>query len=88
MKVVIKATVPTVYQLSSLHAFKMGSAKHINGSFSAKKEFDTIKEAREYLKDLADDYYEGEPEQKRRHLGEDCLTLDACTAYIEKKEIE
>jgi len=84
MTVKITATAPTIYQLNSLSAFNIGTTKNGNGSYSGSETFGTIKEARQYLKDKAVDYYEGDKRQIQRNLGKNSLTIDAVTAHIEK----
>lgn len=84
MKVQITATAPTVYQTQSLRAFKIGCKPNGNGSFTGKEVFPTIKEAREYLKTLAVDYYENDRKAIAWHMGPNSLTLDAVTCLIER----
>lgn len=91
MKALIVANVPTHYQYRSLKAFKLEITKeYLNGSYAAWQEFDTLKQAKKYLKDLAYDYYNGNKEELARYYGVEFLELDACTAYIitglERKE--
>ena len=85
----ISATAPTVYQLGSLRAFKMPVGNHLSGEFTARKEFDTEQEAKNYLKELAENYYfEDGEEVAARHIegieSHGALTIDAVTAYIEE----
>ena len=89
MKVTISATAPTTYQLNSLRAFGMGINKNGNGSYSASLDFETIKEAKDYLVDRANNYFENpkelaEAKRKIRLYG--VLQLDAVQARIDKKE--
>ena len=91
MKAIIKAEVPTVYQLQSIRAFHLEyfhSSR--NGSYHAYQEFDTVKKARQYFKELAEYYYEGNRKAIKDHMRKDWLELDACTARIifgsERKE--
>lgn len=83
MKTIITVTAPTVYQLQSLREFKLrNSKKCFDGSFLAWQEFDTIKEAREYLKELAFEYYDGITKDIRYYLSKNSLEIDACRAHI------
>jgi len=82
MKTVIRASVPTHYQRRSVQSFGIPVTAHGNGSYSAVQKFDTMKEAKEYLKNLAFDYYEGDKREIARNTGKFSLTIDACTAII------
>lgn len=84
MKAIITATAPTAYQIQSLKAFKMGCNDNGNGSFSASKEFDSVEDAKNYLADLANDYYDGDEPAIARNLGPNSLRLDAVSATIEE----
>ena len=86
MKCQITATAPTHYQSQSLREFRIGCIENGNGSFSGKKTFKTIKEARQYLKDLAVDYYDNDRKAIAWHLGKNSLTLDGIRATISKIE--
>jgi hypothetical protein len=93
MKVTIKATAATAYQVSSLSAFNIGAKKNGNGSFSGHKEFDSEEAAKEYLKSSADKYNDEDPEGTDERLADmyadiehGQLTLDAVTAHIEEVE--
>jgi len=85
----ITATAPTSYQFNSLLAFGIGYRKNLNGSLTAEQEFETEEEAKEYLKDRADMYFETEYELNEaldqiEKYG--CLTIDAVTAEINTNE--
>ena len=88
----ITATAPTTFQLQSLRAFGIGADKNGNGSFSGEKEFETVDEAKEFLKNRASMYNDGDPEGTEEHLADMCdsidrygsLTLDAVSAHIEE----
>ena len=87
---IINATAPTVYQLNSLIAFGMGWKKHLDGSFSASKEFQNENEAKNYLRNRADQYNGEDPNGNEIRLADmyyciekGHLTLDAVTAHIE-----
>jgi hypothetical protein len=84
MKTIIKVVAPTSYQLRSLRAFKLEQQINCNGSTVAWQGFDTVKEAKKYLKNLAEDYYWDCPGQLERNCNSDfsIVTLDACTAGL------
>lgn len=84
MKVQIIAAAPTIYQTASLRSFSIGCIANGDGSYSGSREFNSIKEAHQYFKDLAIDYYDSDKKAISRHLGKDSLTLDAVTAIIVK----
>lgn len=86
MKAVITSTVPTVYQYGSLNRI-LGRLpqKRGNGSFVSEIEFNTIKEAREWLKERAWQLYEGDRKAIRENSGNNYLTFDEVTAYIRPK---
>lgn len=92
MTYTINATAPISYQLQSLRAFGIGADKNGNGSFYGEKEFETEKEAKEYLKSRADMYNDEDPAGSDERLADmynsiekyGSLTLDAVTAHIEK----
>lgn len=92
----ISATAPTTYQLQSLRQFGMEVKHHGNGSHTATQDFDTEKEAKEYLIERAEIYFDGNSDNDEKDLIEalesiekhGVLTLDAVTASIEEVEIE
>lgn len=90
MKTVITATAPTAYQYSSLSSFNLDVQKNGNGSFTGTKEFDSKEDAKEYLKERADMYFDSEAEINEAHeeIKKGYLTLDAVTARIEEVEEE
>jgi hypothetical protein len=84
----ITAIAPTSYQFSSMLSFGM---PYINsyGRFIASLEFDTEEEAKDYLRDRAEMYFEDEQDlndaiYEINKYG--ILTLDAVTATIESNE--
>ena len=91
----ITATAPTAYQLQSLRHFGMEVKKHGNGSYTAHQDFDTEKEAKEYLEQKAQMYFDGNSDNDEQDLIEafdsiekhGVLTLDAATARIDEIEI-
>ena len=91
----ISATAPTAYQLQSLRHFGMEVKKHGNGSYTAHQDFDTEKEAKEYLEQKAQMYFDGNSDNDEQDLIEafdsiekhGVLTLDAATARIDEIEI-
>lgn len=90
----ITATAPTAYQLQSLRHFGMEVKKHGIG-FTAHQDFDTEDEAKEYLEQRAQMYFDGNSDNDEQDLIEafdsiekhGVLTLDAATAGIEEIEI-
>ena len=92
----ITATAPTSYQLQSLRHFGMEIKKHLNGSYFSTQDFDTEKEAKEYLKTRAEMYFDGNSDNDEVNLIDaldsiekrGVLTLDAVTADMEEVEIE
>lgn len=89
MKVQITATAPTHYQLQSLRAFNLDVKKNGNGSYTGSKIFDTKMEARVYLDNRAQQYFDDEKQLKEaqrdiRLYG--VLRLDAVSASINKIE--
>jgi hypothetical protein len=57
------ATADTAYQLQSLRNFGMEVKSHLDGSYSAEKEFDTEKEAKDFLIESAEIYFDMEEEK-------------------------
>lgn len=87
----ITATAPTVYQLNSLRSFKMKVTENANGSFTASQDFETERDAKDYLIKLAEDFYfEDGKEITSNHIENikkyGSLRLDAVSASIEEKE--
>ena len=85
MKTIIKVVAPTVYQLKSLNEFRLSNTKKLgNGRTIAWQDFDTNEEAKNYLKNIAEEYYWDEPAQLERNCESDfsIVTLDACTAGL------
>ena len=88
MKVTIDVSVPTVYQSTSARSFGIPVKQYMGGSIGGSMEFNTIKEAREYLRKVAERYYDYDTKAMRNFLGKDSLTIDAATAYINRKPNE
>jgi len=92
----IYAKVPTAYQYQSISNFGMPIKKHGNGSFTAQQDFDTEDDAKKYLIERAENYFDGNSDNDEKDLIESLddiekcgrLNLDACTASIEEVEIE
>lgn len=80
------ATAPTGYQSSSLKHFNLPIKKHGDGSFSASETFATEQEAKEFLKQRAEIYYDEYEGQVDDHIEGiekfGSLTIDAATARI------
>lgn len=92
----ISAIAPTGYQLVSLRHFGMEVSTNINGFYSASQEFETEKEAKEYLVTRATRYFDGNADNDEAKLQEalsdieqyGMLRLDAVQANIEEVELE
>ena len=90
----ITATAPTVYQLQSLRNFGMEVAQHGNGSYSASQDFDSEDEAKAYLVERAEIYFDGNSDNDEANLAKalesianhGLLRLDAASASIEEVE--
>lgn len=57
------ATADTAYQLQSLRNFGMEVKSHLDGSYSAEKEFETEQKAKEFLIERAEIYFDMEEEK-------------------------
>lgn len=91
----LRATAPTNYQYQSLTHFGL-PIQNYNGSLVAEKLFDTEEEAKQYLIERAEMYYDGNREGDEKNL-EDAierinlygsLRLDAADSIIEEEEEE
>ena len=85
----ITAIAPTAYQYQSCalfgHPEKLG-----NGSFRFQQEFETEEEAKKYLIERAENYFDDQTEldDAIQHINNNgSVTLDAVTGYIEDVEI-
>ena len=87
MKTKIIGTVPTHYQSQSLRAFGLDVFhRNLDGSITAHSNFDTIKEAREWLKIKGEQLYDDKPlKELRANRGKDWLRYDAAQVEIEKQ---
>ena len=89
----ISAVAPTVYQSQSLRAFGMKVKKSGNGSFWSEQIFETKEEAKAYLVERAERYFDGNSDNDEDNLVsalEDIkkygsLRLDAVTASISEE---
>lgn len=88
----VKAIAPTQYQRRALSRFNLNINEVGSGSFIGTAMFETIEDAKQFLRDRAELYYDEYPGQVDEHLdaieGIDCLTIDTVTAHIEKIEID
>ena len=90
----ITATAPTAYQLQSLRHFGIEVKQHGTGSYSATQDFDSEDEAKAYLTERAEMYFDGNSDNDESNLAKalesiekhGSLTLDAATASIEEVE--
>ena len=85
MKVTIDVHVPTVYQSTSARSFGIPVKQNMDGSISGSMEFDNILQARFYLRQVAERYYEYDTKALKHFLRKDSLEIDAATAHINKK---
>jgi hypothetical protein len=87
MKAVIRGSVPTTYQLSSISAFGLNYKKQSNGRISVVEYFDTISEARKKLRQIAENLFaNGSFENKKEMLEnytKDSLCYDAACIVVE-----
>lgn len=91
MKTKIEISVPTSYQSSSIYAFGIEVKQQLNGSLTASKEFESKKEAKEYLKKVVTHHYNNGRyfdtikayKSALASIRGGSLTIDAATAYIE-----
>lgn len=87
-------TAPTRYQQGSMRHFGITSKQLGNGSFYAEQKFENEDEAKQYLKDRAEMYYDGNGDNDAENLAEALdsiercgrLDLDAASARIEPTE--
>jgi len=93
MKAIITAKAPTGYQLNSLISFGLGYTKNLDGSYTSKEEFNSIKEAEEHFRERARLYNErtGGSDEELQGMYRDIaeggsLCLDAVTAHIEETD--
>lgn len=87
MKVKIIAKAPTPYQYNSLFALRIGFERQLDGSAIGIRHFDTIKEARKHLMEVAYDRIEDTNEYKnaiKMIKKYNCLDYDAVYAKIER----
>jgi len=84
------ATAPTTYQLNSVRQFGSPITSHKDGSHVFSQSFETEERAKEYLKERAHLYYNNTEEELNEAIDDiemyGCLSIDAVTASIEKKE--
>lgn len=94
MKARITAKAPTGYQLGSLTAFGMPYKKNGNGSIIAMRDFESVGDAKAYLRERAEMYNDADPNGSEERLTDMCrdiedhgiLHLDAATAIITEIE--
>lgn len=91
MKTILKSTVPTVYQYGSIRAFGIPVEKLPSGAFTCRQEFNTKKEAVEYMLDRAEVLSDGDEKELRimkRDIKSGCLRYDATTLTLYSKSEE
>jgi hypothetical protein len=88
----IVATAPTVYQKQSLSKFNLNEKRNMNGSFIGTMDFYSEQDAKDYLINRAEMYYDDYEGQVDEHLDDierrGSLTIDAVTASIVEIEVE
>jgi hypothetical protein len=83
MKVFIIANGMHAPQIVSCAAFGLDEITTTrNGCIEASQEFRTIVEAREYLKAVAEHFYEGEDAERKDNHSKNSLTINDVTARI------
>ncbi len=84
MKALITTTAPTNYQYNSLRAFNLDIQNKCpySSEIQAYTLFDNVKDARQYLKERAEMYYEGDRKKIKWNIGKNSLDIDACTGSI------
>jgi len=84
MKAIIVATAQTHYQSTSLMEFNLANTNKnpYSSEMVGYQDFETIKQARKYLKDRAEMYYQNDLKAISLHLHRNSLTLDAVNASI------
>lgn len=82
MKAIIKVSVPTSYQYSSMRAFNLRNQSNPGGAWLAWEEFESVKDARSYLNSRAAYLYDGDKKQIAKNMGADYLEYDSATAWI------
>lgn len=83
MKAIIYVEVSTSYQYNSICAFGMKTYSTKFGGHFAFLDFESVIEARLWLRDLADEYYDSyKIAIKMRKLDNNSLTIDAAKASI------
>ncbi|MFZ1786721.1 MAG: hypothetical protein WAT92_00355 [Saprospiraceae bacterium] len=84
----ITATAPTAYQYQSLCKFNLNNNKNGNGSFTGTMDFYSEQDAKDYLINRAEMYYDEYEGQVDEHIEDiekyGVLTIDAATARIEE----
>lgn len=87
----IVATAPTAYQYQSLSKFNLNNKKNWNGSFTGTMDFYSEEDAKAYLEERAEMYYdeyEGQVDEHLEYIEKyGMLTIDAATAKIVEIEI-
>jgi hypothetical protein len=84
MKALITTTAPTNYQYNSMRSFNLDVQNKCpySSEIQAYTLFDNVKDARKYLKERAEIYYESDKKSIKWNMGKDSLDIDACTGRI------
>lgn len=86
MKYAVTAIALNEQQLDNLYLFRLGLAPKENsdGTYLSMQYFSSISEARQHLKEFAEDYYSGNKTQIKQYLGKNTLIIGDITARIVK----
>jgi hypothetical protein len=83
MKAIIISTAPSPHHYTSVKSFGLANSKLIDGQLCCWQHFNTVNEAREYLKNVAADLYSDEPvDAMNRNLTNSFLFYDSAKASI------
>jgi hypothetical protein len=84
----IKVKANTIYQFNGLRYFALPIILNPDGSYVSEIAFETIEDARQFLMDVADRYYDDIHERSEAYDSINsfwsCLEIDAVTAIIEE----
>jgi hypothetical protein len=90
MKVKVTGHVPTVYQMKSLSDLAGDYTQNPDGSFGFEREFNTVKEAKNFLRERAfsllesDGFTNGQYREAMHDIKQGYLRYDAAQLNIEK----
>lgn len=83
MKAIIISTAPSHHHYTSVKSFGLANSKLVDGQLCCWQKFDTVNDAREYLKNVAAELYSDEPvDAMNRNLTNSFLFYDSAKATI------